>query len=315
MRDALSVLDQCLSFGEGAVTAERVREVLGLVDDELYAEVLRAGGGAAARGGVPAGGPADRTPAPTSPSSWAAPARCSAPCSCSSWEREPEGLTEACARRWSSYRDRLAAGRRAADAPAAGRERDAASGGARTPGWWSRRCCFAGPCWIGWWTCRRCCAGGRRRTGGSGGTSRPAGATGGAAVGDHLRDPRSARRRSGRRTRAGPPPPLRRPPRASAVAAAWPHSATPGPTSWPRCGARATSWARRWRHDPPRHAGATLADGGAGRAQSALRRAAARRRRRRSRRCLRRGHRSAELRLRVTDGAKGAAATARSRAG
>ena len=41
MRDALSVLDQCLSFGEGAVTADRVREVLGLVDDELYGEVLR----------------------------------------------------------------------------------------------------------------------------------------------------------------------------------------------------------------------------------------------------------------------------------
>src|SRR3954469_20664228 len=41
MRDALSVLDQCLSFGEGAVTAERVREVLGLVDDELYTEVLQ----------------------------------------------------------------------------------------------------------------------------------------------------------------------------------------------------------------------------------------------------------------------------------
>ena len=41
MRDALSVLDQCLSFGEGAVTAERVREVLGLVDDELYAGVLQ----------------------------------------------------------------------------------------------------------------------------------------------------------------------------------------------------------------------------------------------------------------------------------
>jgi DNA polymerase-3 subunit gamma/tau len=40
MRDALSVLDQCLSFGEGAITAERVREVLGLVGDELYAEVL-----------------------------------------------------------------------------------------------------------------------------------------------------------------------------------------------------------------------------------------------------------------------------------
>jgi DNA polymerase-3 subunit gamma/tau len=41
MRDALSILDQCLSFGEGAVTAERVREVLGLADDELYAEMLR----------------------------------------------------------------------------------------------------------------------------------------------------------------------------------------------------------------------------------------------------------------------------------
>jgi DNA polymerase-3 subunit gamma/tau len=40
MRDALSVLDQCLSFGEGAITAERVRDVLGLVGDELYTEVL-----------------------------------------------------------------------------------------------------------------------------------------------------------------------------------------------------------------------------------------------------------------------------------
>src|SRR5688572_10467322 len=41
MRDALSVLDQCLSFGEGAVTAQRVREVLGLVGDDLYSEVLQ----------------------------------------------------------------------------------------------------------------------------------------------------------------------------------------------------------------------------------------------------------------------------------
>ena len=41
MRDALSVLDQCLSFGEGPVTADRVREVLGLVGDDLYSEVLR----------------------------------------------------------------------------------------------------------------------------------------------------------------------------------------------------------------------------------------------------------------------------------
>ena len=40
MRDALSVLDQCLSLSEGAVTAARVREVLGLVGDELFAETL-----------------------------------------------------------------------------------------------------------------------------------------------------------------------------------------------------------------------------------------------------------------------------------
>ena len=41
MRDALSVLDQCLSFGEGTVTVARVREILGLADDELYGEVLQ----------------------------------------------------------------------------------------------------------------------------------------------------------------------------------------------------------------------------------------------------------------------------------
>jgi len=42
MRDALSLLDQVLSFGEGPVTVARVREVLGLVPDELYGEMLRA---------------------------------------------------------------------------------------------------------------------------------------------------------------------------------------------------------------------------------------------------------------------------------
>jgi DNA polymerase III subunit gamma/tau len=41
MRDALSVMDQCLSFGDGAVSAQRVREVLGLADDEVYEEMLR----------------------------------------------------------------------------------------------------------------------------------------------------------------------------------------------------------------------------------------------------------------------------------
>jgi DNA polymerase III subunit gamma/tau len=42
MRDALSLLDQVLSFGEGPVAAARVREVLGLIPDELYGEMLRA---------------------------------------------------------------------------------------------------------------------------------------------------------------------------------------------------------------------------------------------------------------------------------
>lgn len=41
MRDALSILDQVLSFGEGPVTAERVREVLGLIPDDVYGEMLR----------------------------------------------------------------------------------------------------------------------------------------------------------------------------------------------------------------------------------------------------------------------------------
>src|SRR5213596_513498 len=41
MRDALSLLDQVLSFGEGPVTAARVREVLGLIPDDSYGEMLR----------------------------------------------------------------------------------------------------------------------------------------------------------------------------------------------------------------------------------------------------------------------------------
>jgi DNA polymerase-3 subunit gamma/tau len=42
MRDALSLLDQVLSFGDGPVTVARVREVLGLIPDESYGELLRA---------------------------------------------------------------------------------------------------------------------------------------------------------------------------------------------------------------------------------------------------------------------------------
>jgi len=43
MRDGLSILDQVLSFGTegGPVTAQQVREVLGLIPDDLYGEMLR----------------------------------------------------------------------------------------------------------------------------------------------------------------------------------------------------------------------------------------------------------------------------------
>src|SRR5947209_8987922 len=41
MRDGLSMLDQVVSFGEGPVTAVRVREVLGLISDDIYGELLR----------------------------------------------------------------------------------------------------------------------------------------------------------------------------------------------------------------------------------------------------------------------------------
>jgi DNA polymerase-3 subunit gamma/tau len=40
MRDALSMLDQAVAFGEGRISATRVRGALGLIDDEMYAELL-----------------------------------------------------------------------------------------------------------------------------------------------------------------------------------------------------------------------------------------------------------------------------------
>jgi len=41
MRDGLSLLDQVVAFGDGPVTAARVREVLGLLPDDVYDEMLR----------------------------------------------------------------------------------------------------------------------------------------------------------------------------------------------------------------------------------------------------------------------------------
>src|SRR5262245_22089732 len=40
MRDGLSLLDQAVVFGEGNVTAKGVRDALGLINDEVYAELL-----------------------------------------------------------------------------------------------------------------------------------------------------------------------------------------------------------------------------------------------------------------------------------
>src|SRR5207302_1216194 len=53
MRDGLSLLDQVLSFGAGPVTAGRVREVLGLIGDDLYGELLRLLAGRDARAAFP----------------------------------------------------------------------------------------------------------------------------------------------------------------------------------------------------------------------------------------------------------------------
>ena len=109
MRDALSVLDQCLSFGEGAVTAARVREVLGLVEDELYAEALAL--------------VADRRPEGVFPlvdrlvSAGADPAEFIAGAGevlrallMLQLGTEPEGLTEAVRQSLERYRDRLQPG-------------------------------------------------------------------------------------------------------------------------------------------------------------------------------------------------------------
>ena len=40
MRDALSLVDQVIAFGDDRLTAERVRAALGLISDELFAELL-----------------------------------------------------------------------------------------------------------------------------------------------------------------------------------------------------------------------------------------------------------------------------------
>ncbi|HVH67759.1 MAG TPA: DNA polymerase III subunit gamma/tau [Gemmatimonadales bacterium] len=41
MRDGLSILDQVVAFGSGPITTERVREVLGLIPEDVYGDLLR----------------------------------------------------------------------------------------------------------------------------------------------------------------------------------------------------------------------------------------------------------------------------------
>ena len=112
MRDALSVLDQCLSFGEGAVTAARVREVLGLVADEAYAELLELVAARNPAGVFPLLDRLADSRAPTWSSSWVGPrkrfVRCSSPML--QVGAEPEGLTEAMRHALTAVRDRLPAG-------------------------------------------------------------------------------------------------------------------------------------------------------------------------------------------------------------
>ena len=111
MRDALSRARPVPELRRrGRSPPQRVREVLGLVGDELYAEVLRPRRGPAAGGRLSAGRSAGRTPARTWPSSWAGRAKRSGRCSCCSSAAEPEGLTEAMRGALERYRDRLEPG-------------------------------------------------------------------------------------------------------------------------------------------------------------------------------------------------------------
>ena len=123
MRDALSVLDQCLSFGEGAVTAERVREVLGLVGDELYAEVLALVVERQPAGVFPLVDRLVNAGADLAEFMGGAGETLRALLMVQ-LGNEPEGLTEAMRHALESLSRPAGGGRRAPDAPAARRQRD-----------------------------------------------------------------------------------------------------------------------------------------------------------------------------------------------
>ena len=230
MRDALSVLDQCLSFGEGAVTAERVREVLGLVDDELYAEVLATGGRPAPGGGLPAGGPAGGRGSRPGRVHGRRRRSCSARCSCSSSGTAPEGLTEALRQDARALPGPARAGGRGADAAPAGRERGRDPPKRQPPAGGRDAAAALGDDGSDGGPARRCWRGG-------GGRGRRAGGAGGAAGRRRGRSRRPAGRaspetRSPARRGAGPRLGHRRRPRRAAarrtgrprpgIAEAWP---------------------------------------------------------------------------------------------
>ena len=132
MRDALCVLDQCLSFGEGAVTAARVREVLG------------PGGRRALRRG--AGLVAERRPAGVFPlvdrlvdagadlaEFMGGAGETLRALLMLQLGTEPKGSPKPCARPLERLSRPARAGRRASDAAAAGRQRGRRSAGSANP--------------------------------------------------------------------------------------------------------------------------------------------------------------------------------------
>ena len=142
MRDALSVLDQCLSLGEGAVTADRVREVLGLVGTSCSPR-RSLSWPSETRPASSRSSTAWSMPGPIWSSSWAGPGRRSGPCSCSSLAPSRRGSPRGCARGWnatgSGSRRETWCGCSVSSPTARPR-----SAGAPTLAWWWRLSCCAG---------------------------------------------------------------------------------------------------------------------------------------------------------------------------
>jgi DNA polymerase III subunit gamma/tau len=143
MRDALSVLDQCLSFGGSHIAGERVREVLGIADDELYATALALVADANPRRRVSPGRPGWSMQDPTSPNSWVASRTCCArslsPNSVAHRRTSPSGWS-----RRSPPRDRSLRRRTGCECSGSLPRQRPRCVEAPTRGSRSKACCFAG---------------------------------------------------------------------------------------------------------------------------------------------------------------------------